>query len=242
MADALDLGSSGISRGGSSPPARTHAQARPTLAAIPPAIAAATLALPSDVTSLAEDAATEIARFDADLGHELAPFSAVLLRTESAASSRIENLTASARAIAEAELAPFGASSAALIVANTSAMSAAVALAERIDPEAILAMHRALLERSQPEIAGRWRDDQVWIGGHALGPHDALFVPPHHSRVRSAIDDLIAYIERDDVPILAHAAASMRSLRRSTHSRTETVGPAERSCTRNSETRGSQET
>src|SRR5580693_1122564 len=37
------------------------------------------------------------------LGGEIAPFSSVLLRTESAASSNIENLTASARAIAEAE-------------------------------------------------------------------------------------------------------------------------------------------
>ena len=49
----------------------------------------------------------------------IAPFAAVLLRSESAASSQIENLTASARAIAEAELPGVGAKrNAEMIVAN----------------------------------------------------------------------------------------------------------------------------
>jgi hypothetical protein len=67
-------------------------------------IADLTVSLPSDVLADAEDASREVTRFDAELGGEIAPFSSVLLRTESAASSNIENLTASARAIAEAEL------------------------------------------------------------------------------------------------------------------------------------------
>jgi hypothetical protein len=152
----------------------------PYRAALVPEIAQRDLVLPGDVAALAEDAATAIARFDAELGHEIAPFSAVLLRTESAASSNIEHLTASARAIAEAELAPSGRNNASLIVANTAAMTAAIALAHQIDDSAILAMHRALLEHSQPSIAGTWREEQVWIGGQAIGPHDASFVPPHH--------------------------------------------------------------
>ena len=45
-----------------------------------------------------EAAGREITRFDAELGGEIAPFAAVLLRSESAASSQIENLTASSRA------------------------------------------------------------------------------------------------------------------------------------------------
>ena len=45
-----------------------------------------------------------IGRFDAEVGGEIAPFQSVLLRSEAAASSQIERLTASARAIAEAEL------------------------------------------------------------------------------------------------------------------------------------------
>jgi Fic family protein len=173
--------------------------------------------LPSETAAVVEEAAAEIARFDAELGREIAPFAAVLLRSESAASSKIENLTASARAIAEAELHGHAGRNASMIVANERAMNAAIALAERIDGEAILTMHVALLERTHPDIAGRWRDQQVWIGGGDIGPHGAAFVPPHHSRVPAGIDDLVAFIARDDVPVLAHAALA--------HAQFETIHP-----------------
>jgi Fic family protein len=164
-----------------------------------------------------EEAAAEVARFDAELGREVAPFAAVLLRTESAASSKIENLTASARAIAEAELLPDGRRNAGLIVANEQAMTAAIRLADKIDADAVLTMHAALLGESDPEIAGRWRDEQVWIGGGDLGPHGAMFIPPHQDRIPPAIADLIAFIGRDDVPLLAHAAIA--------HAQFETIHP-----------------
>ena len=186
-------------------------------AALVPEIAQRNVALPGDLAAQVEEAAAEIARFDAELGHEIAPFSAVLLRSESAASSKIENLTASARAIAEAELNPNARGNASLIVAHARSMMAAIARADRIDAEAILDMHEALLVDSAPDIAGRWRDEQVWIGGGDLGPHGALFVPPHHTRVESAIDDLLAYVERDDVPVLAQAAIA--------HAHFETIHP-----------------
>ena len=186
-------------------------------AAVVPDIAGLDVALAPQVRSDAEDAANEIARFDAELGDEIAPFSAVLLRTESAASSKIENLTASARAIAEAELSGRGGLNATLIVANERAMTAAISLAEQIDGAAILSMHAALMEGSQPEIAGRWREEQVWIGGSDLGPHQADFVPPHHGRVEDAIADLVAFIDRDDIGVLAHAAIA--------HAQFETIHP-----------------
>jgi len=189
----------------------------PYEAAVVPPIAGAGADLPSETAAVIGEAAAEIARFDAELGREVAPFAAVLLRSESAASSKIENLTASARAIAEAELHGHAGGNASLIVANQRAMSAAIALAERLDADAILAMHAALLERSDPDIAGRWRDQQVWIGGGDLGPHGAAFVPPHHSRVPGAITDLVAFIGRDDVPVLAHAALA--------HAQFETIHP-----------------
>ena len=44
-------------------------------------------ALSALTTALAEEAAYELARFDADLGHELAPYAAILLRSEAASSS-----------------------------------------------------------------------------------------------------------------------------------------------------------
>ena len=189
----------------------------PYQAAVVPEIATLPVPLPPESVALVDDASAEVARFDAELGHEIAPFAAVLLRSESAASSKIENLTASARAIAEAELHPHDGRNASLIVANERAMTAAIALAERIDTDAILAMHAALLERTDPGIAGRWREEQVWIGGSDLGPHGALFVPPHHSRVPAAIADLVAFIDRDDVPVVAHAAVA--------HAQFETIHP-----------------
>jgi Fic family protein len=189
----------------------------PYQAAVPPRIVEQAVGLPGEAAAEAEEAAAEVARFDAELGREIAPFAAVLLRTESAASSKIENLTASARAIAEAEIGPTRSRNAALIVANERAMTAAIALADRIDGDAILAMHEALLGHSDPDIAGRWRTDQVWIGGHDLGPHQAQFVPPHHEHVPAAIDDLVVFVDRDDVPVLAHAALA--------HAQFETIHP-----------------
>ena len=115
----------------------------PYRAAITPQIASAVPVLPAVRMAAAEEASYEVARFDAEMGGEIAPFASVLLRSEAAASSQIENLTASARAVAEAELGDSGRRNADQVVANTRAMAAAVELADHIDPTSILAMHRA---------------------------------------------------------------------------------------------------
>lgn len=110
----------------------------------------------------------------------------MLLRSESAASSQIESLTASARAIAEATLGEPAGASARQGVGNVEAMEAALALADDLSADTVLAMHKALLEHTGPDIAGKWRSEQVWIGGSDLGPHLAAFVPPHHNHVPKA--------------------------------------------------------
>lgn len=187
-------------------------------AAISAKIADLTVNLPSDVLADAEDASREITRFDAELGGGITPFSSVLLRTESAASSNIENLTASARAIAEAELP--GArttANAKVVVANTAATIAAVNLADNIDGDAILVMHRALMGDVDPRSAGRWREEQVWIGGGSHGPRGAAFVPPHHSRVDAAIDDLLRFARRADITVLPQISLA--------HAQFETIHP-----------------
>ncbi|MET0474914.1 MAG: Fic family protein [Mycobacterium sp.] len=187
-------------------------------AAIPAAIADLEVSLPANVLANADEASREVARFDAELGQGIAPFASVLLRSESAASSNIENLTASARAIAEAEaLGGDGRRNAALIVANTEAMKAAIALADELDERAILAMHDALMCTSQPALAGRWRTEQVWIGGGAFGPRGADSIAPHYERVGPAIADLLAFARRTDVPTLAQIAIA--------HAQFETIHP-----------------
>lgn len=186
-------------------------------AAVVPLIANQALPLSSRVVALAEEASAEIARFDADLGSEVAPFAAVLLRSESASSSMIENLTSGAKSIALAELGSREKRNATEIIGNVAAMSAALELAERLDADAILAMHAALVGDLHPEIAGRWRDEQVWIGGTSYGPHQADFIPPHYEHVPDLIDDLIAFVRREDLPSLAQAAVA--------HAQFETIHP-----------------
>lgn len=194
------------------------ATARSYAASIVPAIADRPAALPAALAVEAEDASREIARFDAEMGGELAPFSTVLLRSESAASSKIERLTASARQIAMAELgaAKFG-SNAPTIVANTHAMRAALALSRQPDRDALLQMHHALMLHDDPDEAGRLRTEQVWIGGSDHSPAGADFIPPHYERVPAAIDDLVAFIARRDIPPLTHVAIA--------HAQFETIHP-----------------
>jgi Fic family protein len=183
-----------------------------------PAIAGtAAVDLSAGARQLVSEAAAEIARFDAEMGADIAPVASVLLRSESAASSKIEDLTASAKAIALAELGDPSRRNATLIVNNAKAMQAAIGLAERLDEHALLEMHEALLGTAHPEWAGRWRQEQVWIGGSDLSPHRATFVPPHHERVPAAISDLVAYMARDNLEPIVQAAVA--------HAQFETVHP-----------------
>ena len=185
--------------------------------AVPADIADLVLDLSPSVIADAEHASNEIARFDAELGGEIAPFAAVLLRSESAASSQIENLTASARAIAEAELPGGGGKrNAEMVVANTAAMQAAVALSDRVDANAIVAMHRALTVNEPRHTPGAFRAEPVWIGGGST-PVGATFVGPRHALIPGAIDDLIAFAQRNDVPTLPQIAVA--------HAQFETIHP-----------------
>jgi Fic family protein len=189
----------------------------PYRAAITPAIAGLPVSVDRGVAEGAEEAAFAMVRFDAELGSRVMPFASVLLRSESAASSRIEQLTATAKAIALAELGDDSKRNASMIVSNVRAMEAAIELADDLDGAAILAMHQALLVDEHPQWVGRWRDAQVWIGGSSFGPHGSMFVPPHHSRVPLAIDDLVRFARRTDVSALVHVAVA--------HAQFETIHP-----------------
>ena len=97
--------------------------------------------------ALVTGATAEIARFGTEMRSEIAPFAAVLLRSESAASSKIENLTSSARSIALAELGDTSKPNASIIVSSVRTMQAAIDLADRLDQDAILAMHAGSARR-----------------------------------------------------------------------------------------------
>lgn len=199
------------------PRSRRAAHSGPYEAAIPPAIAGLDIPITTETLALTDEASTEIARFDAELGADIAPYAPLLLRSESAASSMIENLTASAKAIALAELGDPTKNNARIIMANTRAMQAALALADDLDERAILDMHEVLISSSHPEWVGHWRDEQVWLGGSDYGPHGALFIPPRYERVPEAMSDLVAFLHRDDIPALVQATIA--------HAQFETIHP-----------------
>lgn len=186
------------------------------LAAVTPRIANLTPELPAAALVELEAAGDAIARLDADSGARLAPFAGVLLRTESASSSQIERLTASARAIAEAEIGARSNGNGPVIAANTAAMRVAVQAPE-LGLDQILAMHEVLLAGHDPAIAGRWRAGAVWIGGSDFGPRGALFVPPAAHRVPGAMADLVDFMGSTDLPVLVQAAIA--------HAQFETIHP-----------------
>lgn len=186
-------------------------------AAIPPRIAHLTYASPPELTAEVEEATVEIARYDSEMTNSPAPLDALLLRTEAAASSQIENLTASARSVALAELGDHSKQNATLIVANTRAMRSAIELARDLSTESVLAMHHVLLEEAEPETAGRWRSEPVWIGTSSVSPIGADFVAPRHGLVGPAMEDLMLFANRTNQPVLAQAAIA--------HAQFETIHP-----------------
>jgi Fic family protein len=189
----------------------------PYQAAVVPPIAEVEIVLEPATRTMAAEATAAIAAFDAEVGATMVPFEALLLRSESAASSQIEQLTASAKAVLMAEAGDESRSNARGIAANTAAMRRAIASADNLSGEAIIEMHRELLAESAPDIVGHWRDQQVWIGGRLTSPHQATFVPPHHSRVPAAIDDLVAFVSRADVAVFEQALLA--------HAQFETIHP-----------------
>lgn len=182
--------------------------------AVVPEIAERPVVLSRELTSDAQNTAGDIARFDAQYKGG-APFAAVLLRSESAASSQIENLTANARRIALAVLGDKSRPNAALIARNTSALQAALQLSDELDVAAILSMHNTLMEESGPDQSGRIRDQIVWIGGDS--PVTSLFVPPRHQDVPDALNDLEVFMQRTDLAPLVLAAVA--------HAQFETIHP-----------------
>ena len=184
---------------------------------IPPSIAGLDPAPSPEAVEAAASATTELSRFDAELGHRVAAFAPVLLRSESASSSQIENLTASARAIFSAELGAKAGRNAELITSNTQSLRAALELSGDISPEAIREMHRILMAEQPRHTPGHWRDEAVWIGTRTDSPIGADFVAPDPELVPALIADLTAFAHRRELPPLTSVAVA--------HAQFETIHP-----------------
>lgn len=178
--------------------------------------------LPGDLAADVADAEKALTTFDAHaiarLGADnpaLGPMSAILLRTESASSSQIEDLTVGARQLALAEIDESRSGNAATVIANVRTMEAALRLADSLDLETVLALHAELLTGARD--AGRLRDQLVWVGRSGLSPLGAVHIAPEAEDVPAAMADLVSFLDREDLPVLLHAAIA--------HAQFETIHP-----------------
>ena len=180
--------------------------------------------IPAELQSRMEEVAFLLVRFDAQQEARGYDLPALLLRSESAASSQIENMTSSVRNVALAELSSDVAQNARIIAGNVAAMRAALGFSGELSVERIREVHEALITRGGQDgqdaglsFGGCLRDEQVWVGGTAYSPHGALFVPPCADRVLGCLDDLVAFVNGSNMPSIAKAAV--------VHAQFETIHP-----------------
>ena len=165
---------------------------------------------PSLVASM-ENAIQEIAVLDRSHGEDLRPLGTLLIRTESVASSKIEEIEADIKEYARALHGIKSNSSAVSMAAATRALQAMIDDVQdsgEITLESITAAHRALMKDDSNEraYAGVTRDMQNWIGGSDYSPRNAMYIPPPPETVDEYMNDLIVFCNRDDIPVLAQAA------------------------------------
>lgn len=136
-----------------------------------------------------------------------------LLRSESAASSRIEGVRISHKRLARATYQQGKGrldARAAEVLGNVSAMERAIELggsAARFSVADIEDIHRTLLRFTEDShIAGVVRDKQNWIGGNDYNPVGATYVPPPPGYVHDLLEDLCEFVERNDLAPIAQAA------------------------------------
>jgi Fic family protein len=158
----------------------------------------------------------------AGVGEDLEALAGPLLRAEALGSSFIEGLTASSKRVALAAYEPLAADGTARAVANNvQAMERAISVGvgeTDLTLEDLLGIHQVLLEgTSESRFEGVIRTDQNWIGGRGTSPADAAFVPPPPDRVPYLLQDLVNFVNRDDLPAVAQAAVA--------HAQFETIHP-----------------
>ena len=144
----------------------------------------------------------------------LAALARNLLRTESAASSRIEGVKISHRRLARAAYARAGErrgdTRAAEVLGNVEAMERAIDLGTSAEPFTVADIqdiHRKLLRFTDDrEIAGVLRAKQGWIGGNDYHPIGATYVGPPPEHMHALVEDLCLFITRSDLAAVAQAA------------------------------------
>jgi Fic family protein len=205
---------------------RKHRRPCEYAAYVPDPLSLRSLDLSAELAADVADTERALATFGAAGRHDLEQLARFLLRAEAVASSRIEGLQVNSRRLArhEARVAagiPDRDDTADAVLGNVVAMNLAVgsvASAPAVSVDHILAIHDALMEHSDtPEIGGRLRTTQNWIGGNDYNPCQAAFVPPPPEHVAPLLDDLCTFMNRDDLPGTVQAGVA--------HAQFETIHP-----------------
>ena len=189
---------------------------------IPTEIASRTFNLDSKLISKSESAISAISKLDSAHGDTLESLDRLLIRAESIASSKIENLHATSEEYARALYGNNSNASAVAMVAGTNALTALIAsvdASKKVTESALKHTHRTLMKDvpREQESAGAYRRVQNWIDGSDHSPLGAIFVPPPPENVESLMKDLLEFANRDDVPALVQAAI--------VHAQFETIHP-----------------
>ncbi|MGW4365301.1 Fic family protein [Nocardia takedensis] len=179
-------------------------------ASVPPSIAGLEFAPRGSVARAHEDAIIAVARLEAGHGAYLAPLADFLLRSESVASSKIEHIDAGWRAFGKAVAGGRTTDDARFQLSAVRTLAAMVEAAGEgpLTVRTLLKAHRTLMEPDYyaARDSGVFREVQNWIGGSDFSPLGAVHIPPPPELVAELMDDLLAFVARTDLPIIAQAA------------------------------------
>ncbi len=184
---------------------------RRIVASVPAEISNEQPVFSASLMAKAERACLLAVQLDAAAGIQLGSLSSLLMRAESAASSKIEGLAASPADFARAVYGSKGNATAVEMVDGAKALKW---LVDQVKPGATLSLEQLLhthkiLFASESDFyvqAGQLRSVQNWIQGSNYSPIGAAHVPPPPELVPGLMQDLIAFSNRDDLPVLVQAA------------------------------------
>ena len=189
---------------------------------IPPHIANLTWDLPSSMAETLNSVTRKVSEIDHMHGVTLDGLGGLLLRTESVASSKIEQISASAEDFGRALHGSKANPSATSMVAAAEAMNHLLIQVEQqgcLDQGMLLSAHGILMADNplNQDAAGCFREVQNWVGGSDHSPLGALLIPPPPELLAGLLQDLSAFLRRTDIPSLVQATVA--------HAQFETIHP-----------------
>lgn len=174
---------------------------------IPNPIAQRSFSLSGSGAKLLTEIAGEISRLGSLNSNAMGLLAPLLLRHESIASSKIEGLRVSGFELARAQA---GIKESPMALEMLRGLEATKRLREsELSQNSLLAAHEILMRDSEDAAwAGKYRDIQNWIEGSDHSPLGASYLPPVPEEIPGLMDDLFAFIARDDMSSLLIAVIS----------------------------------